>query len=326
MSTPFADPIAAGGGQLVIPQIRSPNFVTGVSGWIVRIDGSAEFNNLTIRGTFNGTDFVINSAGAFFYNGVPAAGNLLASIAPASGTDAHGNSYNQGVANYSQGADNVYISLNSGHIFMGSLDVSSAIVQAGQVEVIDSLSNTAPAAISVQAPSGVIGSTAHIDLFGESKDGVTAMPQISLVTPQSSVILQNLLMQLSTGLFAVASNPSTGLAEVWNPLSLTGGVSAGNDINGTTYTPAYKLMPDGNVALKGCVLAGAGGLAANTTWATVPAGYRPTTNIPVALITNGTHGTVVHVYIRPNGNVQFNAAVGAGVNMYIDSILQVYGT
>ena len=45
------------------------------------------------KGVFDGTNFVINSAGQFFYSGTPAAGNLIASIAAASGTDAYGNPY-----------------------------------------------------------------------------------------------------------------------------------------------------------------------------------------------------------------------------------------
>lgn len=40
-----------GGTVLRRPAIRSPNFVTGVSGWSINIDGSAEFQNATIRGS-----------------------------------------------------------------------------------------------------------------------------------------------------------------------------------------------------------------------------------------------------------------------------------
>ena len=47
--TPFSDPITAG-GILVQPEIRSPNFVTGVSGWDIRVDGTAEFNDLILHG------------------------------------------------------------------------------------------------------------------------------------------------------------------------------------------------------------------------------------------------------------------------------------
>lgn len=39
-----------GGLTLVRPAIRSPNFVTGATGWTINADGSAEFNNAVIRG------------------------------------------------------------------------------------------------------------------------------------------------------------------------------------------------------------------------------------------------------------------------------------
>jgi hypothetical protein len=47
---PFSDPIV-GGTTLVRPAIHSPNYVAGTSGWSINRDGSAEFNNLTARGT-----------------------------------------------------------------------------------------------------------------------------------------------------------------------------------------------------------------------------------------------------------------------------------
>lgn len=101
----WLDPIV-GGTALRIPAIRSPNYIAGSSGWTINQDGSVEFNNGTFRGTvtagtFQGTDFVINSTGAFFYSGVPAAGNLIASIVPGgAGTDSFGNHYVQGYGSY----------------------------------------------------------------------------------------------------------------------------------------------------------------------------------------------------------------------------------
>lgn len=94
------NPVVGGVGALIRAFIRSPNFVAGVSGWTINKDGSAEFNNLTVRGTFAGTNFIINSSGAFFYSGTPANGNLILSIAPASGTDAFGNAYLAGFTAY----------------------------------------------------------------------------------------------------------------------------------------------------------------------------------------------------------------------------------
>jgi hypothetical protein len=99
MGVPFPEQVAPG-GVLVFPQIQSPNFVHGSSGWSVNKDGSAEFNDLSLRGTFNGLDFVINSDGEFWYSGTPGPGNLLASIAATPGTDEYGNSYQAGFCVY----------------------------------------------------------------------------------------------------------------------------------------------------------------------------------------------------------------------------------
>lgn len=47
----FQVPQIVGGTVLVISDIRSQNFVTTVSGWIIRADGTAEFANVIIRGS-----------------------------------------------------------------------------------------------------------------------------------------------------------------------------------------------------------------------------------------------------------------------------------
>lgn len=49
----FDDPIAAGDGSLIFPAIKSPNYVTGVSGWRVGREGGAEFDSAVIRGTLS---------------------------------------------------------------------------------------------------------------------------------------------------------------------------------------------------------------------------------------------------------------------------------
>lgn len=83
-----------GGTMLRRAAIQSPNFVTGSAGWTINQDGSAEFNNLVIR---NGQ---IVSGTALYYSGTPAAGNLIASIAAAAGTDSFGNHYLQDFGAY----------------------------------------------------------------------------------------------------------------------------------------------------------------------------------------------------------------------------------
>jgi hypothetical protein len=94
----FANPLVGGGGALVYPAIHSPNYVLNVSGWSINKDGTAQFTGVVlIGGTLTGTNFIINSSGAFFYTGTPANGNLFCSIAAAAGADGFGNAYGSGV-------------------------------------------------------------------------------------------------------------------------------------------------------------------------------------------------------------------------------------
>lgn len=47
----FANSIVGGMSKLIRKAIQSPNYVTGVSGWSINDDGTAEFNNVDVRGT-----------------------------------------------------------------------------------------------------------------------------------------------------------------------------------------------------------------------------------------------------------------------------------
>jgi hypothetical protein len=49
---------------------------------------------------FVGQNFTISTAGAFFYSGIPALGNLIASIAPSGGADGLGNAFLAGTTSY----------------------------------------------------------------------------------------------------------------------------------------------------------------------------------------------------------------------------------
>jgi hypothetical protein len=49
---PFSNPLVGGGGALIRDAIQSPDYVPGVRGWAIKRDGSAEFNDATVRGVF----------------------------------------------------------------------------------------------------------------------------------------------------------------------------------------------------------------------------------------------------------------------------------
>lgn len=54
----FSNPIIGGESTLIRNAIKSPDYVAGVSGWSVNRDGTAEFNDVAVRGTLslNGPD------------------------------------------------------------------------------------------------------------------------------------------------------------------------------------------------------------------------------------------------------------------------------
>jgi hypothetical protein len=77
-------------GTITAAQIASGIVVAGIV-------NSTTVNAALFTGSvFQGTDFLINSAGEFYYGGTPASGNLDTSNAPFSGTDAHGNAFPAG--------------------------------------------------------------------------------------------------------------------------------------------------------------------------------------------------------------------------------------
>lgn len=96
MGTPFPDPVVGGGGQLVVPVMRSPNFnLAAQTGWAIFANGDAYFFNVTADGTVTSNSVVVSGAGdgVFIYDGTPAFGNLIVSIASGSGYDAYDNTY-----------------------------------------------------------------------------------------------------------------------------------------------------------------------------------------------------------------------------------------
>ena len=163
-----------GGTSLRRQSIRSPNYATGVSGWTINQDGSAEFNNLTIRGTFAGTNFIINSAGAFFYSPSEAAGNLVASIAATAGVDAFGNNYVTGHASYAGG---FAASLNAGFVqfYTGSLAGGWTAGASIQTDAFGDIFILAQAGRSVTTNNNTLDDGAgHMTVTGLTVNGSTS--------------------------------------------------------------------------------------------------------------------------------------------------------
>jgi hypothetical protein len=237
-----------GGTVLRRAAIQSPNFVTGVSGWTINADGSAEFNGLVIRGTFNGTNYVINSSGEFFYSGTPALGNLVESFTNGTGTDAKGNAYLQGSTSYLS-ASGIFTAsnLNGGVLsYWESATAGGPYTQFADIGF--AWNNVTGGSLLLQAGNQV--------KLGQAGNAVWSEVAQTFGLPVSSL---------------------TVTGETWHdmrPLS--------NSFVGTVagkYPPQYRLMTDGYVEIAGFVRTPPATANYNgTVFATLPAAYRPGSN------------------------------------------------
>lgn len=155
------DPV--GGVVLVRPAIQSPDYKPGVSGWAVKIDGSAEFNDVVIRG---GTSV---SGVGLYYNGTPGPGNLMLSIAGAPGTDAYGNSYPAGLTLFDpDGSEIQLLSGNGASLYLTPQGAPGVTWAEGQITTTLGASDRPGVSVSSPAASTGVGSrTASLVLFGE---------------------------------------------------------------------------------------------------------------------------------------------------------------
>jgi len=128
-----------------------------------------------------GNTVVINSAGMFVYNGVPALGNLIFSVAPANGVDSYGNTFFAGACSYSpqagSGTPFLVAQLYQGALSMGP---PGAIAGAGGA-IPGSIGGVTSPAGTVNIVSGQQSGAdafAEIQLLSQLSAGAGAGPQI----------------------------------------------------------------------------------------------------------------------------------------------------
>lgn len=174
----FNDEVA-GGTVLVRPALQSPDYVTGTSGWAIKIDGSAEFNDVVIRG---GT---VVSGLALYYSGTPAFGNLSMSIAAAGGTDEFGNIYSAGTAVY--GPDGVVV-----------MDGSSLLVLGTNGSAVTLLAGSVGSSAIALTPENLAGTT-WLDGGISTQLGASQRPGTVVASPKDSVHSAGASMSLFGG-------------------------------------------------------------------------------------------------------------------------------
>lgn len=334
----FGNPIV-GGTSLIRKAIKSPNYVPGSVGWIVNQDGTAEFNNLTVRGTFTGTDYVIDDKGVFFYGGTPAAGDMTGSWAPADGVDAYGNAYTAGLTLYS----------SLGNVFLGGLDGiiqsrgssgSRITIEDGQISLAASPTDYGIALMLQNFGQG------HGSLFvGSGADTISAAPvAFEMVTAAGSptVGAQDTYPRTSTYAYfggtahhyvsgaVVKADATCTTGEVWHVVGATGQPAYGSNFAagstaGTYQGLQYRIDGMDNLHIEGAFHATAA--VTSATVFTLPVGWRPKVARGRVTASDTSAGAMVNVgqmlLVNANGPValHLSTACAIGQNFYIDATI-----
>ena len=316
----FQNPITGGQGALIRPAVKSPNYVPGVSGWTINRDGSAEFNNVTVRGTivastFQGTDFQIDQNGAFFYSAAPAVGDLIATVTRGAGTDGHTNQYLAGFTSYNP-PNGGFVQTNGGVLTLGVMaagvpDTTHAATFAGgtngQAQFTSGTSNVNTAAVETVWVPGTASAVS-----GQSGTPHT-LTVSSAVGPAADHWFSGAAIKTTPG----------GVLYTWQTPGVGGAPAYGTNwsgsttFNGTTTATAlrYRLDAEDNLWIIGCFKAGA--VAPGQTVFTLPAAYtiNATNMFDQIFCLKNAAGTLTPGMIRigSNGNVDVLSALGTGI-------------
>lgn len=257
--------------------------------------------------TFSGTDFVINSSGAFFYGGTPAAGNLLLSIAPASGSDSFGNAYPQGISI----ADPAVIKFPSG--------ANYELVPAN----ITSSTGGSPAFIQMLLSGPKTNVSGHedwvqIEMNSANSSGTSsANCDFNYVgtggTVHEYAFLDDTGFNIQVGSATGAHPGSTPLvAETWQSAA-AGGSPAWS---GTVF---YKMCLENEVMIVAQLTAPSSTPINNNTIVTLPSAYRPTTSGIQFGITSSS-GTNATATLGTDGTIHTNGVSTTGSTVWIGPI------
>lgn len=332
----FSNPLVNDTNALIRNAVKSPNFITGVSGWSINKDGSAEFNNLTIRGTFQGTNFIINSNGMFFYDPTEAFGNLVVSITANAVSGPFGEAVPAG--------------LTIGR----ASEIQVELFRSGTVALLEFLLNNANFSNPL-IDSAVLGAPAFATMFFQgsktptvgfrdavimqmnSSDAVSSFANLALrYVTDAGIQLQYALVD-GTGFSTVAcsglaaTKPGTGTSqanpaqtEVWHDLRPLSNAFVGT-VPGR-YPPQYRKTAEGDIEVVGYLqFPPSGGPNFNgVVWGNLAAGWRPLSNTGhkgfCSFETNVAPVGTPFVQADTAGNLAFHSVPASGMLNNITSI------
>lgn len=240
---PFGNPIL-GGTALVRPSINSPTYAAGSAGWSINADGSAEFNNATMRGSLQ----IGASNGPHRFSGTAIPAVLTAFAAPYTW-------YYVDLWYFPNAVDFYWEAMVNNSAFTLDERLRGIYTGAMGVQLLELVDSTGG-----DVPSLKYGS----DLYNSQRLRVAYRKTDLLV---------------STSATLNAEDPSVANAlETWHTVPLSNGWTA--PVGG--MVPSVRKLPDGNVQFAGSFTESAT-KANGTQIGTIPVNYRPAHTIDVAV-------------------------------------------
>lgn len=204
----------------------------------------------------------------------------------------------------------------------------------------DLIASIAGNATTDQYGNTVVQGIVSYDFFGAAPKGYTQINDgvITMNPGQSDPAVQispdndgNVLITTSNLLGAQQAFLYTAVANseenIYHDFVLNSGWSVGTDSNGTSYPPAYQLMPTGEVAIQGCLVTPSSGTVLGTPFnsTALAAPYVPASGspIPTATVAQATFGHGGTIEIHPNGNVELQGNFSTGENIRLDCRVRI---
>jgi hypothetical protein len=213
-----------GGTVLRIPAIQSPNYVPGTSGWIINLDGTAEFNS----GTFRGSIVVGPTSGAHFIVNNTATGDVI---------DVY-NGSNQLVFSIDAAG-------NCTSFSPGSIGDPYTRFRNGQQEFNNASGFTTIDPPTISCPINTVNST-ELQLYGGSPDGNSHTAVLRLFGGTSAAGSEARITQRDVTGDVLQLDSSNNNSQLVHVGQYSGNVAGGDGHwifnHGCSFTPLYAIL------------------------------------------------------------------------------------
>lgn len=245
---------------------------------------------------------VVNKSGLFLYNGQPALGTLMFSIAATAGVDPFGNAYlaNEDVGQFAPLVHIYSIPGSSGVIDFPTQYSAAGILEKIVSEIAGSVVENAPGAhhfLQMLARGPSINLSGHDDYvfleFNSANEDATSFANMEFIYQDPTTaggIGHEYCFMDGSGFHVTAGSinsvdPNSGLTpanpargEIWHPLGGLGLANSFTQISGQMNS-AYRLLPDGNVQIEVGLTRAAFTATTGVTTNPLGASYRPNSRI-----------------------------------------------